>query len=223
MAIRKNKKKLKKIRLVLIIILLTVLLTVLMNTIIGIKNKNIYTREAVKNNLVSGIENLNYSYKDDNEKAEVLILGKLSKKINEDNSIIYEDYSNKKSYKLYSNSNFMEEYPNTGIENMDYYKNYIDKYFNDFKYEYKYDKKTKIDENKCIIIEFYSEVEENGIILWIEENSNIIIKEQSFILKNGKRDYSEVISKNYNTGKNKKESIQITEEIVNSHSSNTNN
>ena len=120
------KKKLRK-KILLIIILLILLLLIL---VITMKNLNSSTSKEMLNRLISGLDNLNYTYNDG--EMDIHIVGKYGKGSTLETEK-YIDYNDKITRELYSD-HFMEEYQNNGFKDMEYYKEYIEYYFSNNMY-----------------------------------------------------------------------------------------
>lgn len=216
-----NKKLKKKIKLFILLLIFALVMLLIMLVITFS-----YSKKRILGRLISGLENLNYSYKN-NEGSEVQVFGMYEKITNKSSGeVIYNDYKDNETRIIYPDVAYMDENDNNGIIDMQYYKMYIEKYFNNNKYIYKYCGKEKIGGRKCLKIKFiFKSTEADEIDIWIDDLTNVIKKFEHYqYINNEKIKVKDLDSYYYDfiSGSNKIDDIKITEEILSTHSSETN-
>lgn len=215
---RKNKNGIKKTKVVILLIVLIVFLLLFFIL------KNYFNRrEVIRDRVINGINNLNYTYYDKSSsgKRTIYVLGK-NEKVVDNNSTTYIDYANKISTTTNSELKYKESYSNNGIDDMSYYSKFINNYFDNDNYKYKY-RGTKIkDGQKYIVVEFVlkgkSHENKSKIEFWISDSTNVIYKEVNYMYDGSKRekDYT------YTDGKNTKDEMIAPEEVYTEYSEETN-
>lgn len=183
---KKTKKKLK-ISIIVLILILCILLIVLIR-------ENSHKKETILKKLISGLDNLNYTYVINNSYGEekdetiVQVLGKYEKRVDEE-KIEYIDYDKKIVYCEYLglDDDYNETFENNGITDMDYYHQYIDSYFNNTSYIYQYVGKEKLDNQKCTVVRFEDTISHlTETYLWINDATNLIVRVEAY-QKNGEK------------------------------------
>lgn len=213
----RKKKKLKSLIFIITIILLILIFLNIM--------ENLHSKEKMIQRLISGLNNLNYSYV--NEDGDIIkVLGKLEK-VENNKTIIYIDYDEKISDKIYLNTIHRESYKNNGIEDMEYYNNFIVEFFEDNNYTYYYRGKKELNGNKCTIVDFVTEKSKSnngkyGITIWINDSLNIVEKVEHYVINNKKRNVYDSINYNFHTNENSVTTVQAPDTIYTEYSSNTN-
>lgn len=214
---RKNLKKYIRFSIVLIfIILIVVLIRAIILNFIG--------KEKIMNRLILGLNNLNFAYTSNDGETEVYVYGKYEKRINSKETI-YNDYENKITRVIYQDSTYMDEYSNNGYTDMDYYKQFIDDYFNNDYYDYKYIGKKKIKDVKCTVVRFLGASKAYEIYIWIDDSTNLVKKIEKYFLDKSYSNKKEKILDqdwDFNTGSGNVDDIKITEEILSTHTTETN-
>ena len=229
-----TKKKIKKyIKLSLILILLVVIILILINLL-----KEFYSRENMLKRLISGIDNLNYNYTTSDGKNKVQVIGKYEKitttvkegygdEGKEITKEIYNDYDKKITREILEDSVFMEEYSNNGIKDLQYYDEFIKGFLDtDEYYDYKYKGKKELNGKKCTLIEFIypAEFAEREVYYWIDDNTNLICKVEKYQYNIQTDKMEKIDEKEYDlgVGSNKIEDIKISDEILSTHTTETN-
>lgn len=216
-----NKKdKLKKMKIGMMLLGIILILLFILSAII-----ESHSREKIMNRLILGIDNLNYSINIGNQSIQ--ILGKKEKQQKYENSITYIDYEKKITFDLYPESKYKEVYSNNGIEDMQYYQDFIKSYFQNDNYTYKY-VGSKIDNGvKCYIVEFKDKYDVNKrytvVRLWINSSLNVIEKQEDYIEYKKERTFVNEIKFNYHTNANTQSDVTISERELKEYSSDTNN
>ena len=218
-----NSKKLNVNRIKILIIITTIILVLLF---IILERMHSNSKEAIIKRLISGIDNLNYSYTIDGEEASIKVLGKKAVKEFLNKDTIYIDYEKKSSVLVDPENKYAEYYENKGIEEMQYYKDFIDCFYQEY-YEYKYIGKKDLNGKECIVVELvnknYAFNRTNSIVIWINDSLNIVEKVENY--NYNKKDKKLVDEKvfAFNTGTVSLEDVNISEKALKEYSSNTNN
>ena len=219
---KKVNKKAKKLK-VLIVLIMIVLILLLVAFILVRKELESRKKEVIIERLKSGIANLNYTTEDSGYKIQVL--GK-KEKYTTPEKIYYYDYDKKETKELYLNSNFMQEYENNGLEDLSYYKNYIEYYFIGDYYDYKYVGKEDYKGKKCTVVSLSTynlgrveEPEDN--IIYIDDDTNLIVKIENYNIKDERKKVTEV-DYDFSSGSNTLQDITPTSQELSEYSSDTN-
>lgn len=215
---RKQLKKYIKFSLFLILIIIIIV-------VIRLIMLNLHSREKMLKRLISGIDNLNYNYTTDDEN-KIQVVGKYEKIITTDKEI-YNDYENKVTREILNDSSFMDEYTNNGIYDTQYYDEFIKYYLDtDEYYKYKYKGKKELDGKKYTVIEFYTtgEFSRDEVYYWIDDTTNLIYKVENYQynIETDKMEKKSEKEYEFDIGSNKIEDVKISDEVLSTHSSNTN-
>lgn len=213
-----NKKSSKNYKKIIILFLIGILLFILIFSII-----KFHSKEQILNKLITGLNNLNYEYTLKDGEIKVEICGKLEKRTTSD-VIKYLDYEKNITYEVFVDTGYMEEYKNNGISDISYYNNYINCYFNNDEYKYKYVGKKEMNGKKYIVIKFVDNIiGKNETYFWIDDATNVIKKIEYYQEKNNKLEKSDEITFNFDNGSNKLEDVKFSKELLTEYSSDTNN
>lgn len=216
-----KKEKIKR-KILIIIILVIIVLSLLLVILMHLKH---YSEENIKNRLISGIDNLNYSYT--TTYTDNYVVGKKEKIVSiNSGEITYVDYGLKKSNSVNDNTMYIENSTNNGISDMDYYKRYIEPYFNS-SFKYKYKGKKIYNNISCLVVDFTEKGEISGKTtttrFWINENLNIVEKGEYIINNNGKENVISTKEFDFHSGKNLDSDVTISQKALTEYSSDTNN
>lgn len=217
-----SKKKSKKSRLRFIILILIILLIIGM---IILATTKAHSKEKILKRLISGLENLNYTYEENG--STVQVVGKLEKMASSD-IITYSNYDKKTTDEIYLNTSHRESYKNNGITDMEYYKQFITKYFEDNYYDYKYSGKKEVNGQKYFIIDFVDESNQNksrnkyGVTIWVNDSLNVIEKVEYYILNKNEKEVYDTTDFRFHTGENSLTDVQVPESVFTEYSDNTN-
>lgn len=216
----KKIKRLVKLGIILAFVILIV-------SVIVMATSKLHSRENILARLISGIDNLNYNYTTNNDENKIQVVGKYEKIITPEKEI-YSDYESKETKEVYLNSSYMEEYSNNGIEDIQYYNEFIKGYFDATEYyKYKYKGKEKVDGKKCTLVEliYDDEIAREEIYYWIDDSTNLIykIEKYQYDIEEDKMEKNYDRTFNFDIASNKPEDIKISEETLTTHSSDTNN
>ena len=217
----KNKGRVNKKTIKLVILLLIVVLIAMISIFIVLK---LHSREYISSRLLKGIDNLNYTYVDEKYRT-VQVLGKLEKVTADDGEIIYRDYENKTTIDAFSEDNYKEKSSNNGIEDMDYYKTVLKIIF-DSHYTYQYNGTKEDNGQKYVIIDLQETSGKGtkmGVLVWINNSLNLVEKMEYYTVNDKDYKVYETIECSYHTNENTLTDVQVSEDINNKYSDDTNN
>ncbi|MBR1540365.1 MAG: hypothetical protein IJ629_04260 [Clostridia bacterium] len=222
----KKVSKKKKINIKLTIVLLVLAVVILFVIFIRLK---LHDRETIRNRLLKGLDNLNYTYNEATLTGEnkVYVYGKYAKSVDIEGNITYIDYTTGQSVQVSPELGYMEEQVNKGLQDLNYYNRYINSYFENNTYEYKYKGKEEYNKNTCTVVELISRSQmdgrREGVVLWINDDVNLIDKAEFFIERDGKREELDTLELRFHTGENTYNDVKVPDNLEELYSSDTNN
>lgn len=219
-----SKIKISKNKIKFAIILFVILLVIIGIVFIYFQG---YSKNKVMARVISGLDNLNYSYTS-TDNSTVKIVGKKERQEYSDGNIIYIDYNNKTSVKANASLNYKEEYNNNGIVDMGYYKEIISQYFDNKNLQYSYKGQKNYKGKDYTVVEFkyiYNTGDvKNYIDLFINNQTNLVDRLETYShSKNSKRELTNEIDYNYSNGNNLESDVTVPKEVLTNYSSDTNN
>lgn len=209
-----NLKKLKLLKRI-IVLNVSILFIVIAFLMISIS----HSKETILKKLIKGMDNLNYSYRIASKDGETIVkvIGKKEKRMKANGSEIYIDYVTGKSIAINKEPKYKEEYNNGGIEEMPYYQDMIEEYFNNRTFQYQYLGKKTMDSKKYIVIEFKGSNGFDGkrtiIKLWIDPQVYLIEKKEVYFEDNGNEVLTDIKEYQYHTNENNINEVQIPKKV----------